>query len=646
MALSPYKSELIRIANAEFDDFSEVNEADEPLRSRINQYCEGIGIEPPDDIGEFPWSAAFISWCVKTAGAETSEFKFSDTHAVFVKAAIANADGDKGVFRARPIADYSPKLGDLIHFNRQNGRITYAKARQQSSYPSHSAIVVDFAEDGGTRYAVTVGGNESDSVRRARVPLTSQGRVRQRDTNPYICVVETLKTNVAGQARAAARRGAGRVSARMSAAASADTETESAVCEASGNGERDASRSAALSGGKPPVDRTIPSPNKAGRNGQDIDHVVIHYTTTRNIESTIGHFKNRANEVSAHYIVGQDGELVQVVADSDCAWHSGNKPMNWRSIGIEHVAAQGDRITPQQAETSVALIGWLMQEYGVAFDNVIPHVCVKPTSCCGDLFKDYGGGADLSCSRQRSALHDWMRANGLGPNGASAGFTAADAEDELPIPRARARAVAGGRITTRARAAADAVAAATPRLAMAQAIIDFEARRDSRGRLKVYYLRPEDGGGRYEVAGINERYHRQICDELVELIENGRAEEAEERAGAYIAAYTDKVADWTGNNGIESYLRDSTFNRGMGGAAWMIQKAVGVETDRVVGPGTLTSIAAAEADPHALLDKLRWARERYEREIVGRGPGHVFWNGLVNRWNKAKAVALGFLDDR
>ena len=38
---------------------------------------------------------------------------------------------------------------------------------------------------------------------------------------------------------------------------------------------------------------------------------------------------------------------------------------------------------------------------------------------------------------------------------------------------------------------------------MAAAIVNFEARRDSKGHLKVYNLPPEDGGGRYEVAGIN-----------------------------------------------------------------------------------------------------------------------------------------------
>jgi hypothetical protein len=88
--------------------------------------------------------------------------------------------------------------------------------------------------------------------------------------------------------------------------------------------------------------------------------------------------------------------------------------MNARSIGIEHVAKLGDKITDAQSETSIALIRWLMHTYSVAPSNVIPHVCVKPTDCCGDLFKDFGGGAGLSCTQQKAAVGRWLRANGIG----------------------------------------------------------------------------------------------------------------------------------------------------------------------------------------------------------------------------------------
>ena len=97
------------------------------------------------------------------------------------------------------------------------------------------------------------------------------------------------------------------------------------------------------------------------------------------------------------------------------------------------------------------------------------------------------------------------------------------------------------------------VAAATPsqRLAMAKIIIGYEAQTDSQGRLMVHDLPPADGGGRYEVAGINERYSKTVCVELVALIRSGQQHEALQRAAAYIADNTDIAANWTSNAGVE-----------------------------------------------------------------------------------------------
>jgi hypothetical protein len=386
-----YVAKLIAVATGEYDAYHTISESDEPLRSRIDTYCRGIGIAPPEDIADFAWSATFVSWCIKTAGATRQEFTFSAAHAVFVRAAIANADQHIGVFRARPIDSYAPRLGDLIHRNRSRGTVTYAEARTHSDYPSHSAIVVEVGEDRVGRYAMTIGGNESDSIRKMRVELDVSGMVRQHNANPFICVVQDLKIDV----------------------------------------------------------------------------------------------------------------------------------------------------TTQAAEEAIA------------------------------------------------------------------------------------------------------TAAPSARLAMGKIIVGFEARRDSQGRLMVYNLPPGDGGGRYEVAGINERYNKVVCDELVALIRSGRQEEAEERATAFIADNTDIASQWTSNPAVEFYLRDCVFNRGAGGAAWILQKAVGVDTDQVVGSHTLAAVARDETRPLDLLDDLRQSREAYER--LRRDESSPFWKGLVNRWNNALTSAKTFL---
>lgn len=378
---------------------------------------------------------------------------------------------------------------------------------------------------------------------------------------------------------------------------------------------------------RPRVDRKETTSHKSSRNGVDIDHIVVHYTTSRNIDGTISHFKSGSPSVSAHYIVGRDGELVQMVPDNERAWHAGNSDMNARSIGIEHVAADGDKITDAQSLKSIALIRWLMAEYGIPLDNIIPHVCIKPTSCCGDLFKDFGGGADFPCSKQKAALHRWLDANGVNEV----------QPDEAPTESL-------GRTASPERTALELIettAGSTVRLAMAQAIVNFEARRDPKGKIKVYLLPSVDGGGDFEVAGINERYNHDEAWTLRRLIEADRQDEAERLACEYVAQYTDRAASWCHNPGVEFYLRDCTFNRGPGGAAKILQRALHVSVDGLVGPKTKSAVATAEANPQALLKSLRQAREAYEREDVGyRG---IFWQGLVNRWNNALKKAQEFL---
>jgi len=185
----------------------------------------------------------------------------------------------------------------------------------------------------------------------------------------------------------------------------------------------------------------------------------------------------------------------------------------------------------------------------------------------------------------------------------------------------------------------DVAAHAALRKKMAESIVNFEARRDAQGHLRVYILPAGDGGGRYEIAGINDRYHPREAARLRQLIEAARFDEAENYAAEVIADYTDVVAKWTTVPEIEAYLRDSAFNRGPGGAAKILQMALGVTVDGGVGPETLGALRKAEKDPAKLLAALRVARERYEMRVAGRR--EKFWKGLVNRWDNSLAFAQG-----
>jgi uncharacterized protein (TIGR02594 family) len=175
---------------------------------------------------------------------------------------------------------------------------------------------------------------------------------------------------------------------------------------------------------------------------------------------------------------------------------------------------------------------------------------------------------------------------------------------------------------------------------MAMAILAFEARRDAEGHLAVYSLPTGDGGGKYEVAGINDRYHKAEVDKLVGLIRAAKYQDAEDYAVEVIADYTDLVAEWSNDAGVEFYLRDCVFNRGPKGAARILQRAVGVPDDGEVGPQTRSAGAGINAEQ--LLQRLRTAREQYERTVVRRDESSKFWRGLVNRWDNALATARNF----
>ncbi len=52
--------------------------------------------------------------------------------------------------------------------------------------------------------------------------------------------------------------------------------------------------------------------------------------------SAIKLFQDPLRHASAHYIVSYKGQVTQMVAEKNIAWHAGNWDYNTRAIGIEH----------------------------------------------------------------------------------------------------------------------------------------------------------------------------------------------------------------------------------------------------------------------------------------------------------------------
>ena len=153
----------------------------------------------------------------------------------------------------------------------------------------------------------------------------------------------------------------------------------------------------------------IASPYHWSRAGVPIEYIVIHYTTSRSINGTISWFQDNPRSLSTHYIVGRSGRTVQMVKDKRRCIHANSKNPN--SIGIEHSAAAGDRITVKQETASLALIRWLMDKHSIPMENVICHKCApRNTPCPGDLFLDYGADRNSNCAQHQAALQAWLTA--------------------------------------------------------------------------------------------------------------------------------------------------------------------------------------------------------------------------------------------
>jgi len=189
------------------------------------------------------------------------------------------------------------------------------------------------------------------------------------------------------------------------------------------------------------------------------------------------------------------------------------------------------------------------------------------------------------------------------------------------------------------------------RLEMGQAIATFEGR--YRGsNLQVYSLPKADGVGSFEVAGINECYDSEMSSELRTLISCGEHREAEQMVADYIVDYTAGVVEFFPEShnaddypGIECVLRDTAFNRGMKGAAAVLQLALEMgEIDGVVGPKTRAEFGEQLTRADELLSALTRAREAYERtsypwKKARRDEGSKLWKHLSKRWAQTHTVA-------
>ena len=133
----------------------------------------------------------------------------------------------------------------------------------------------------------------------------------------------------------------------------------------------------------------IPSPNFGERNkGRVPDMILLHYTGMPDVEGAIAQLCTAGTDVSAHYIVLEDGRIVQCVPESRRAWHAGiaswagEDDINSCSIGIEIVNRGHDWGYPdfplRQIAAVIALCRGIMLRRSVPPHRVLAHSDVAP----------------------------------------------------------------------------------------------------------------------------------------------------------------------------------------------------------------------------------------------------------------------------
>lgn len=152
-----FSTKLVTKAEDELKAFGGKAEHISPLKERIGIYWDFL--KRPDLDGsdhEVPWSAAFISYMVNLAGAN-STFPYSAQHSVYFYRTINDKMIKKAsAFWGYRVSEVTIEPGDILGMNRAGASpIEYDWAITHADYSSHADIVV--AVDGKAIHAI--GGN-------------------------------------------------------------------------------------------------------------------------------------------------------------------------------------------------------------------------------------------------------------------------------------------------------------------------------------------------------------------------------------------------------------------------------------------------------------------------------------------------------
>ena len=132
-----------------------------------------------------------------------------------------------------------------------------------------------------------------------------------------------------------------------------------------------------------------PSENFNDRyDGSSVQYLILHYTGTPTGQDADQVFMDENSGLSPHYMIYEDGRIVQYVEEDKRAWHAGIGEwkgigdMNSYSVGIELANAGHSGDLPdfpaKQIEALIELSKGIMERHNIPSQNVLGHSDIAP----------------------------------------------------------------------------------------------------------------------------------------------------------------------------------------------------------------------------------------------------------------------------
>ncbi len=112
--------------------------------------------------------------------------------------------------------------------------------------------------------------------------------------------------------------------------------------------------------------------------------VILHHTSGDTADQALRALADPLRSVSAHYLVGRDGRIIQLVDERARAWHSGeskwgaNTDLNSASLGIELDNNGSEPFPDVQISALLRLLADIGERYHIPVANFLGHADVAP----------------------------------------------------------------------------------------------------------------------------------------------------------------------------------------------------------------------------------------------------------------------------